>query len=137
MAEEVAGRLRDRLLEVADEIEATVSDPFVDVNSSNIEDLLSKKKILVLFFTAEWCGPCISMQDHLREIAAKIIDSRVAFGRVDVDKSYSIADRYSVQHIPSVIVLVDGKVADVIVGSTTREKLETRIKSVIEEALKF
>lgn len=132
----VARRLRDMLLEVAGEIEATLSDPFLDVNSSNIEELLSKKKVLVLFFTAEWCGPCISMQDHLRDIAARIIDARVAFGRVDVDRAYSIADRYSVQHIPSIIVLVDGKVADVIVGSTTREKLEARIRGVVEEALK-
>ena len=132
----VARRVRDMLLEVAGEIEATLSDPFLDVNSSNIEELLSKKKVLVLFFTAEWCGPCISMQDHLRDIAARIIDARVAFGRVDVDRAYSIADRYSVQHIPSIIVLVDGKVADVIVGSTTREKLEARIRGVVEEALK-
>lgn len=132
----VAEELRDKLLSVASELESLHADPFVDVNSRNIDQLLSSKKVLVLFFTAEWCGPCVTMQDHLREIAARIIDPRVAFGRVDVDRAYTVADRYSVQHIPSVVVIVDGKVADVIVGSTSRERLEERIRKVVEEALR-
>ncbi len=132
----IVEELRDKLLSVASELEALHADPFVEVNSRNIDQLLSSKKVMVLFFTAEWCGPCVTMQDHLREIAARIIDPRVGFGRVDVDRAYTVADRYSVQHIPSVVVIVDGKVADVIVGSTSREKLEERIRKVVEEALR-
>ncbi len=131
----VVKELRDRLLSIARELEAIHADPFIEVNSRNIDELLSSRRVLVLFFTAEWCGPCVTMQDHLREIAARILDPRVAFGRVDVDRAYSVADRYSVQHIPSVVVVVDGKVADVIVGSTSRERLEERIRKVVEEAL--
>jgi len=132
----VAEELRDRLLSIARELESLHSDPFIEVNSRNIDELVSSKRVVVLFFTAEWCGPCVTMQDHLREIAARILNPEVAFGRVDVDKAYTVADRYSVQHIPSVVVIVDGKVADVIVGSTSREKLEERIRKIVEEALK-
>lgn len=132
----VAEELRDRLLSVASELESLHVDPFIEVNSRNIDELVSSRKVVVLFFTAEWCGPCVMMQDHLREIAAKIISSKVAFGRVDVDRAYTVADRYSVQHIPSIVVIVDGKVADVIVGSTSREKLAERLERVVKEALK-
>ncbi len=86
---------------------------------------------MVLFFTAEWCGPCITLQNALRDIASRVLRDDVVFGRVDVDRSYAVAERYEVKHIPEVLVLVNGRVDDVIVGSTTREKLEERLRKYI------
>jgi len=127
----VASALRDELLKLGSLIERYISDPMIEATASNIDELIKSKRVVVLFFTAEWCGPCISLQNSLREIASRVLRDDVVFAKVDVDKSYSIAERFNVQHIPAILVVYRGSVDDVIVGSTTREKLEERLSKYL------
>ncbi len=127
----VASSLREELLRIGRFLEKYSSDPLIEVNSSNIDEIVGSYRVVVLFFTAEWCGPCITLQNALRDIASRVLRDDVVFGRVDVDRSYAVAERYEVKHIPEVLVLVNGRVDDVIVGSTTREKLEERLRKYI------
>jgi thioredoxin 1 len=127
----VASALREELLRIGSLIERYVSDPLVEVTASNVDEILKRYKVVILFFTAEWCGPCVSMQNALRDIASRVLRDDVVFGKVDVDRSYSVADRFNVQHIPAVLVIVKGSVDDVILGSTTREKLEERLRKYL------
>ena len=127
----MASSLREELLRIGNFLERYVSDPLVEVNSSNINEILESYRVVVLFFTAEWCGPCITLQNALRDIASRVLRDDVIFGRVDVDRSYAVAERFEVKHIPGILVLVNRRVEDVIVGSTTREKLEERLKKYV------
>ncbi len=131
MLRSVASSLRQELLKIGGLLERYIHDPLVEVNSSNIEEIIKKYRVVVLFFTAEWCGPCITMQNALRDIASRVLRDDVVFGKVDVDRSYSIAERYNIQHIPAVLVIVKGSIDDVIVGSATRERLEERLRKYL------
>jgi thioredoxin 1 len=131
--EELAARLA-RLLEERASLIERIEDSVAEVKSRELDGILSKYKVVFLYFTASWCGPCISFLQTFREVAGRHVNPKVFYGYVDVDASYSIADRYNVKHIPSIVVIVDGKPVDVIIGSMSREKLEEKVRAYLKAA---
>ncbi|KAL7598583.1 thioredoxin H1 [Lactuca sativa] len=84
------------------------------------------KKLLVVDFTASWCGPCRMMAPIFAELAKKFPD--VIFVKIDVDELKSIAEDFSVEAMPTFMFLRDGEVVDRIVGASKDElpkKIET------------
>ncbi len=132
---EIASTLSKKLMERGDFIMRVSLDPVPEVNRHNIDKVLEENKVVFLFFTAEWCGPCISFLQTFREVAIKAQKPGVYFGRVDVDRSYTIADRYSINHIPSILIIVDKRVVDSIVGSMSRDSLEAKVRGYIDKYL--
>ncbi len=128
----IARALKSELLKIGEIIGRMSSGILVNVTPENIAEIVAKNKTVVLLFTADWCGRCVTMQSVLMDIASKTFKDDIVFGVVDVDKSYSLAERYAVQHIPTVLIIDDGKVVDVIVGSTSKEKLVERLKKFLD-----
>ncbi len=129
---EAAKRLAEALRRRAEYLEVIAKDPVPEVTHHELDDVLKKNNVVFLFFTAEWCGPCISFLETFRSVAIELSRPGVFFGRVDVDKSYSIAERYNVEKIPSILVFVNGKIVDVIVGSLGKESLKKRLEAFIK-----
>ncbi len=130
LAETLARALEGR----AEYMERLAEDPVPEVTRHDLEEILRKNRVVFLFFTADWCAPCINFLETFRSVALRLSRPGVFFGRVDVDRSFSIADKYEVKHIPTIVVLVDGKVVDTIVGSMSKERLEERVRKAIREA---
>ncbi|AFZ70170.1 thioredoxin domain-containing protein [Caldisphaera lagunensis DSM 15908] len=131
-AENLGKELSRLLMSKAEALENSLKEIVVEVKSDNFNEIINKNKLVFLFFTAEWCGPCISFLQTFREVASQHIVPNVFYGKVDVDSSYAIADKYKVKHIPSILIIVNGEVVDSIVGQTNKEKLENRISSYIK-----
>jgi len=129
---ELALRLSRSLRERGEFIERITKGVVGEVTSSNIDKVLNENDVVFLYFTAEWCGPCITFLETFKDVASMYVKPKAYFGKVDVDVAYSVADRYNVRHIPSILVIVKGKLVDVVVGSQSREKLEEKVKSYIE-----
>ncbi len=124
---DLAHALEDR----ASFLEKVLKEFIVDVTSSNIQDLIGRNRVLFLYFTAEWCGPCVNFFKTYKEVAIENLVPGVVYGKVDVDAAYSIADKYRVRHIPSILVIVDGKVMDSVVGSVSKAELERKVKAYV------
>lgn len=133
---EVAAELAKALRRKADLIERLARDPVSEVTTRNLDEVLKSNDLVLLYFTAEWCGPCITFLSTIKEVAASIDEPRIYWGKVDVDKSFTIADRYGVNHIPSMLVIYKGKVIDSIVGTMSKDKLAQKVKEYIENYLK-
>ncbi len=131
---EIVDRLLNALSERGSFLERLAEGVVLEVTSANINDVIKNNKAVFLYFTAEWCGPCITFLQTFRDVAGIHARPGVYFGKVDVDASYIIADRYNVKHIPSILIIIEGKVIDIITGSQSREKLEEKIKAYIEAA---
>ncbi|ABL78527.1 thioredoxin [Thermofilum pendens] len=71
-------------------------------------DALSKCKVALADFWAEWCGPCRLTEPIFEELAAKYA-GRVAFLKVNVDENPDLAVQYDVMSIPTMIVFKGGK----------------------------
>ncbi|OIW04782.1 hypothetical protein TanjilG_06371 [Lupinus angustifolius] len=72
-------------------------------------------KLMVIDFTATWCGPCKYMDPIIRDFAAKYTD--VEFIKLDVDELMEVAQAFQVQVLPTFILIKKGKIAEKVVGA--------------------
>ena len=128
--------LSEKLEERALYLEKVLKEFIIDVSSTNLDSLLKENRIVFLYFTAEWCGPCINFYKTFKDVATELLVPGVAFGKVDVDAAYSVADKYQVRHIPSILIIADGKVVDTIVGQVGKDELKRRISTYVGRASK-
>ena len=66
-------------------------------------------------FWATWCGPCRMLAPVIDRLAADY-DGRVTVGKVDVDECPSLAMRYGIQSIPTVMLFKDGQPVETLIG---------------------
>lgn len=126
---ELARRLAKELTKRAEFVEKLARDPVPEITRKDFDIIMNENKVVVLYFTADWCGPCISFLETFRDVALTLARPGVIFARVDVDRSYSLADRFSIQHIPTIAIFRDGKLVETILGQTSRDELIRIIKS--------
>lgn len=60
-------------------------------------------------FWADWCGPC-RMVSPVLDILATERPGRIKLVKVDVDRSPRLSRRFDVQAIPTLMVIIGGKV---------------------------
>lgn len=60
-------------------------------------------------FWAAWCGPCRMVSPVLDKLAVERA-GRIKLVKVDVDRSPQLSRRFDVQAIPTLMVIVDGRV---------------------------
>ena len=75
-------------------------------------------------FWAAWCGPCRMVSPVLDKLARER-PGRIKLVTVDVDKSPGLSRRFDVQAIPTLMVMVDGKVAARQAGAAPAEVLRS------------
>ncbi len=121
-----------------EEIEKTLGDPLIYADKDNFDQLLNKYKVVVVEFSAPWCNPCKAYTPVFKRVARKLMNPEkgIVFVYLDTDKAPEIADRYSVENIPTTIIFVNGHVADVIIGATQESKLEERVNNIVKEVVK-
>ena len=90
------------------------------LNSQNFESEIAASTTLVDFY-ADWCGPCQMIAPIVEEIATERTD--ITVGKVNVDNDASIAIKYNVASIPTLIVFKDGKEVSRIVGYRPKQDI--------------
>ena len=97
---------------------------------SNFDDevLRSKTPVLVDFY-ADWCQPCRVLAPTVDELADSY-DGTVKVGKVDVDTEQSVAQRYGIASIPTILVFRDGEIVNRFVGVTAKRELEASLDTL-------
>jgi thioredoxin 1 len=94
----------------------------VEVNGTNIEELLKSNPSLVIDCWAPWCGPCRMMSPVIDELATDY-KGKITFGKLNTDQNQDVAAKYEIQAIPTLLIFKDGKLADRKVGALPKKIL--------------
>ena len=74
---------------------------------------------VMLEFSAEWCGPCQTMQPTVRRLK----DRGYPVRKIDIDRNPKLAARFNVNSVPCFILLANGREVDRVVGATSFDRL--------------
>ncbi|KAA1247540.1 thioredoxin [Aquimarina sp. RZ0] len=74
-------------------------------NFSNIID--SKTPVIIDFF-ADWCGPCKMLTPILKDVKDEL-GEHIKIVKIDVDKNQSLAAKYQVRGVPTMMLFKEGK----------------------------
>lgn len=94
------------------------------LNETNfeVEVLRSEQPVLVDFF-ATWCPPCRKLAPIVEEIAEDYA-GRVKVAKLNIDEARSVAIKYGVSSIPTLILFKNGEPAHRIVGYVPKQDVE-------------
>ncbi|MBC7260270.1 MAG: thioredoxin [Chloroflexi bacterium] len=78
-------------------------------------------------FWAAWCGPCKMIAPIIDQLAQEY-DGKMKVTKLDVDQNPTVATRFGVMSIPTLILFKGGQPVERIVGYMPKEKLVERLK---------
>lgn len=94
-------------------------------SEEQFEKVIDKGVSLVDFY-ASWCGPCKMLAPFIEEIAEQY-EGKVNVCKVDVDNVQSLAYKYNVRSIPTLIYFKNGKLMDINVGFQDKKTIEEKL----------
>lgn len=94
----------------------------IEITEANFaSEVLQSDKTVLLDFWAAWCGPCRMLSPVVDEIAEEYESIKV--GKVNVDEQSSLAQKFGIMSIPTLVVLKNGEVVDTSIGVVPKQDI--------------
>ncbi len=74
----------------------------------NFNALIEADQLVLIDFSAEWCGPCKMLAPILKQVKDELGNS-VKIVKIDVDKNQSLANKYQVRGVPTMLLFKKGQ----------------------------
>ena len=105
-----------------------MSEHVLELTEASFESsvLKSEKPVLVDFW-AVWCGPCRQVAPIVESLATKWGEKAVV-AKLNVDDVPSVAERFQVMSIPTLMLFKSGQVVERVVGAASQAALERRFE---------
>ena len=94
----------------------------MDLTNKNFDSVIGNGTTLVDFW-AEWCGPCKMQAPVIDQLGDKY-QGKVTVAKLNVDDEPSIAARFGVMSIPTLVVYKNGEEVTRRVGVQSLDQLE-------------
>ncbi|KAG7333782.1 hypothetical protein KOW79_002189 [Hemibagrus wyckioides] len=86
-------------------------------------------KLVVVDFTATWCGPCQGIAPFYKQLSESADNANVVFLKVDVDDAQDVAQSCEIRCMPTFYFYKHGKKIEEFSGAN-QTKLEELVKSL-------
>jgi len=84
------------------------------------EDVLKSSQPVLVDFWATWCAPCRMMAPTVDAIAAEYA-GRAKVGKLNVDDNLTVATRYGIRSIPTLLLFKAGQIQEQVSGTQPKD----------------
>ncbi|EIM78598.1 thioredoxin [Nitritalea halalkaliphila LW7] len=98
----------------------------IEITDANFEEIIASEKPVLVDFWAEWCGPCKMIGPVVEELAGDY-DGKAVIGKVDVDANPSVAAKFGIRSIPTLLFFKGGEIVDKQVGAVPKGVLAQKL----------
>ena len=105
----------------------------IDVTIDNAQQQIideSFKRLVIVDFWAEWCGPCKTLTPILDKLAEEY-QGQFLLAKINADDQQMLASQFGVRSLPTVMLLKDGQPLDGFTGAQS----EAQVRQILEQHL--
>lgn len=94
----------------------------ITITAENFQhEVIEATKPVIVDFWAAWCGPCQMLSPVIDEIAAS--HPEITVGKVNIDDQPELAQQFSIELIPTLVIFKNGSVVQRLTGVYPKEAI--------------
>ena len=102
-----------------------------DIEESRFDQqVLQQQRPVIIDFWAPWCGPCKAMTPIFTALAESYAQKMV-FAKCNVDENQSLAMKYGIKSIPTVMIFQNGNIVHRLTGLAPQQTLVDAIEKTL------
>lgn len=109
---------------------STESNSPVTLTDADFDSVMTKNPSLIVDCWAPWCGPCRAIAPTIDELA-KSYSGKITFGKVNVDDSPKVAQKFGIMSIPTILFIKNGQLVEQLVGVVPKKTIEEKLQKLL------